>query len=540
MFLVLPFEPRASVLSVAGLRTTLLELCAAASALVLLVLGRSRLVTLLRRPPAALAFLAGLAAVHLASAALAPSHRGLALRFALRFLAALVFALAVAVAPRRARRWALGALAAASVLGAALALAEGTGVRAVDAWLQLFREREFMLGDARRATAGAAGPNQAAALLAAGLVAGVAVLERRLLLLVPFGALLATGLALTYSRGGQAAALAGLLALAVARRGRRRPPLVAMLVVAAVFGAFLLGPRYRERVQAEITARAYGVDYRPLDASVRLAPRERRALAIDVANSGARAWSLADRPNLSAYLYEWPSLRPAGVWDRPLGRAVPPGATERVEVGVAAPARPGTYVLAWDLFTLPTAYFSTSIVPPALVPVGVDVDPPADVHVPPGAWRRGRLELWRIAIAMWRDRPLLGVGPDNFRRLHPQYGGWLAPAFQPTTAHNLFLEAAADTGTLGLLCLVGTLAFAARGAWRRRAGEAAAWAALGLLAALAVQGQVEALLEYTGCYLLLAFAVGAATARGWDAGGERRTGQGPGPAVACGGEGGGS
>jgi len=153
-------------------------------------------------------------------------------------------------------------------------------------------------------------------------------------------------------------------------------------------------------------------------------------------------------------------------------------------------------------------------VSPGLVPVGIGVDPPAAVALPARAWRRGRLELWRLALAMWRDHPLLGVGADNFRRLHPQYGGWLGAGNVPMSAHNQLLESAATTGTLGLLALVGTIVFSARAALRslrRDRGEAAA-VVLGLLAAFLVQAQVDALLEFTGHYLLFALVVGAAAA----------------------------
>jgi hypothetical protein len=340
-------------------------------------------------------------------------------------------------------------------------------------------------------------------------VAGVAGLGPRVRLVVPFAAVLAAGLAFTYSRGGTVAALCGLLVLAWARRqGARMPALAAAAALATVAAGFLLHQGFRERVRTELTSRDYAAEYHPRDRALRLQPGERRGLAIDLVNTGRRDWTPADLATLNVFAYEWPSRRPAGVWRLPLARAVPAGGREHVTVEVEAPAREGTYVLAWDLFTLPSAYLSNSRVPPALVPLGVAAEPPADVSLPDAVWRRGRGELWRLALLMWRDRPLLGVGPDNFRRLHARYGGWLVPGFHPMTAHSLFLETAAGTGTLGLAALLATLGFAALASWKRR-GEALAPVGLALLAALVVQGFVDALLEYTGLYLLFAFVVGA-------------------------------
>jgi O-antigen ligase len=114
---------------------------------------------------------------------------------------------------------------------------------------------------------------------------------------------------------------------------------------------------------------------------------------------------------------------------------------------------------------------------------------------------------------MWRERPLVGVGADNFRWL---YGPRAGHAFWDTRvfANNLYLEAAATTGTLGLLALLatlGTAVFAAgRVAWRTPHLVPVAAAICGLLAAVAAHGVVDYLLASTGQYLLLAVAVGLA------------------------------
>ena len=66
----------------------------------------------------------------------------------------------------------------------------------------------------------------------------------------------------------------------------------------------------------------------------------------------------------------------------------------------------------------------------AMVPVVVGEPPARPAPEPSGAdvapavgWQPGRWELWRLALGMWRERPLTGVGPDNFRWLYGPRAG---------------------------------------------------------------------------------------------------------------------
>jgi O-antigen ligase len=69
------------------------------------------------------------------------------------------------------------------------------------------------------------------------------------------------------------------------------------------------------------------------------------------------------------------------------------------------------------------------------------------------ALQPSRTEFWQVAIQMTTERPLLGVGPDNFRWLFTSYSGVEADNLG-IHAHNQYLEALADTGILGLLSLI--------------------------------------------------------------------------------------
>jgi O-antigen ligase len=116
---------------------------------------------------------------------------------------------------------------------------------------------------------------------------------------------------------------------------------------------------------------------------------------------------------------------------------------------------------------------------------------------------------------MWKERPLLGVGSDNFRWLHGPRAGqplWDSRVF----ANNLYLEVAATTGSLGLLALAATLGAAlvasARRVLRAPSVQAAAVPAaiFAGLAAVAAHGMVDYLLAFTGHYLVFGLLVGLA------------------------------
>lgn len=71
---------------------------------------------------------------------------------------------------------------------------------------------------------------------------------------------------------------------------------------------------------------------------------------------------------------------------------------------------------------------------------------------------QGRLIIWKIALRIVRDHPLLGSGQDTFLFLVPHYQetDWKIVAPVPSStrfAHNQFLQTAATQGTLGILAL---------------------------------------------------------------------------------------
>lgn len=69
---------------------------------------------------------------------------------------------------------------------------------------------------------------------------------------------------------------------------------------------------------------------------------------------------------------------------------------------------------------------------------------------------KGRLNLWRGGLLMWRENPVFGQGAGQFYRLYPLYWDSEAPAWNPRreNAHNYFLQIAAETGLMGEISFI--------------------------------------------------------------------------------------
>jgi O-antigen ligase len=109
-----------------------------------------------------------------------------------------------------------------------------------------------------------------------------------------------------------------------------------------------------------------------------------------------------------------------------------------------------------------------------------------------------RVNLWRAAVNMAIDHPLLGVGLDNF--LYAYRGGYIFDAAwqEPNLnhPHNLILDFATRLGLLGLLAGAWLVGEAARALWRALNRTDTAWlpVAAGLaggLAAMVAHGLVD-------------------------------------------------
>lgn len=93
----------------------------------------------------------------------------------------------------------------------------------------------------------------------------------------------------------------------------------------------------------------------------------------------------------------------------------------------------------------------------------------------------GRSDLWTIALEMWRDHPLLGIGAGNFQTVEPRYAVGAANLTRvdlvidtPKVAHNTYLHVLTELGVVGLtlfLCAIWAALAAAVRAVRRFASR---------------------------------------------------------------------
>jgi O-antigen ligase len=526
LLFLLPFEPRTPAPGLGGFRLTMLEL-AALGAVLACWPARAAWSELWRRLP--LVLLAAYAAAHLLSALTADVAPGRSLRFALRMVAMAVLGMVVAAAPLAARLRALAALAAGGVVVAGLAFGEAQGMTGLDPFLDRFREQPFNVGGIRRGSGASEYPNLAAACLAYALVAGAGWAAVRGLALpaaLALAVVLSSGLMSTHSRGALVAAALGLLALAVATRDAdaRRAPLATLAALGVTAAAFSAGREITGlRLVSEGVSSWYGAAYEPLEPVLRLPASSRTRTSVRVTNLGKRTWRRSAAFHLSHHWYAAGALVTRDGLRTPLTRDVGPRESVLLEAELQAPATPGEYVLLWDMVQEHTSWFSGQGVAPARVAVHVEPSRatgrgptrpgPSTGELEGAGWRPGRAELWRIALLLWRERPLLGVGSDNYRWLYGRRAG-RGPADTRVYANNLFLEALATTGLLGALALVGMLAATGFRAWQATGGAGAVPAAtlLGLLTVVVSHGLVDYVLAFTGHYVFLGYLVGSVAA----------------------------
>jgi O-antigen ligase len=124
-----------------------------------------------------------------------------------------------------------------------------------------------------------------------------------------------------------------------------------------------------------------------------------------------------------------------------------------------------------------------------------------------GATGASRVEIWKSALAAWRQRPLVGLGPDTFELTFPRYQTpdyWKVEwSGLPFHAHSVYLHTLATRGAAGMLAIVVLAIAVAAAAWRAwwarvhdrgrvtmLGGGLAAIAVAGLAGALGINGEL--------------------------------------------------
>jgi hypothetical protein len=472
-----------------------------------------------------------------ASASAAPSDRTAAFKFALRTLSGVLafFAVRSLVRTRRLGARVLIALVAGAVASAVTGVIDGLVSDSAAVWSP-FRAGTFDAFGLKRASGVFEYPTIGAMYWEAAVP---------LLIVTPFAwrasqappAPAAPAPASARERVGFAAALASAVLFLAILESATRTALVgagvacAMLVVlgrphgsqipraAAVSLLVLVGVAVvalrpgvdsllGQRLRFWHDGRWFGADYDVPSGRRTVDGGEVFAVPITLHNTGSIAWR-AGGALPTRLSYHWAIEAPGGASPRLVeydGRRtdlpgdVRPGGIVQVTGIVRAPESAGAYRLSWDLVQENVTWFSDRGIATGDQSIEVQgagsAPPPMLVRTksPPAL---PRSSLWRVAVALWRQRPLLGVGPDNFRR---RYQALLPPSpngapYDDTRIHanSLYFETLADLGLAGLAALA-VIAVALFRSLRRH-WEAGCVAGLGVAVA-ALTFFVHGLLDY--------------------------------------------
>jgi hypothetical protein len=483
------------------------------------------------------------AVVLFASAAVAPSDRGAALKFSLRSLSGVLafFATRSLSGSRPVGGRVLLALALGGIASAMTGLADAWWPGSAPVW-KLFHEGTFDALGLKRAsgvfeypTIGAmyweaclplvcAAPFLWARAGARVRGAFVAVLACAILLL----AVLASGTRTSLAGAAVACALLAVL-------GRPLDAVVSQvaagtLVVLLALSAVALRPGAAasptgQRVRWWHDGHWFGAQYEVPAAPIAVSGGAVFGVPITLRNTGVIAWKAAGAlpTHLSYHLAveladgEPPRLVEYEGVRTDLPEDVPPGGVVQVVGIVKAPEAAGTYRLSWDLVQENVTWFSDRGIAVAEQSIDVrsmdDAIPP-EVFVPkPAIPPAPRARLWYAAISLWRERPLLGVGPDNFRR---RYQAVLSPSptgapYTDTRIHanSLYFETLADVGLVGLVALGAIAVGLVRSLRRHR--ESVCVAGLGCVVAAGtffVHGLLDYFFEFTPLFGLFWVTLG--------------------------------
>lgn len=271
----------------------------------------------------------------------------------------------------------------------------------------------------------------------------------------------------------------------------------------------------------------YGAGYELVEMPATLGAESEYTAVLKITNTGSMTWNTSP-PGKVGLSYRWYGYPGGEEISMPyqlseLPRPVGPGESVEIPAGFRTPDQPGRYLLVFDLVQPWRTWFSAAGAPGLAVPLEFNQagagapfttgKPASETLAGPAEYQaEPRLKLWRAALNIWREYPLLGIGPDQFRRNYHEYVSDTLPD-ERHHVHNVYLEALANTGIVGLAAIGYLFARSVLLLWRliadRRADDSFRVAALGLLVALAAymgHSLLESFIWQTGVNFLL-FAI---------------------------------
>ena len=481
-------------------------------------------------------------AATLVSAIFAPGFRTNALHMTARFaLAAAVWGVTVIGAEsERDRRRIVLAIVISGVVVAALVLADFLDLPGTNWLLARFRTGVAVVGAQVRATGPFQYPTIASMYLEIAFAVGAGLLvsldaERQApqLVLITALALVAEAIVFTFTRSGL---LTVALSLAIVgasqwlRQGFGRTTR-AVCVLALIAAIELLSSRSLEMLALRLTTEGQGRWFSAVfevPSRVTLDTRTPIDIPITVTNTGRATWdSDAAEPIRLSYhwvaedsdeVIAWEGVRT--LFDQP----VRPGETVSLTPQVGGPGRPGRFRLMWDIEQEHRLWFSTEPEANLAFSSGVVTGPVRSTQagvgprrIPRMAVRPGRLVLWGAAWRMFRERPLLGIGADNYRLRYGQYST-IKEADPRVHSNSMYFEVLAGTGLLGAAAFLWLGAVQARAALEALRSSPLGVGIAAACAAIAIHGLVDSFMSFSGTYILMAVALGLASASAFERG----------------------
>jgi hypothetical protein len=538
LVLAVPFETRNPLLRVPGQELSSAELVLLAviaawlfsaiwsSAFALRASARPLRMLLPLRLPLTAPWLAFLAAM--AVAAIASQFPSNSLHMTARLtLAFTVYLMTVNGVTNDERRHAVTiAIVAAGVLASLIVFLEYVGIGPVMRVLRLFRTDVALVGAQVRAGGPFQYPTIAAMYLEIAFALAVGLLPlavdsaRRtgLLAVVAATLVISQAVALTFTRAGLLA-MACTLFIVGWRRYRQRGvdrAIHILAIIAVAIAVQLVMSRSVESLRLRLMTEGQETWYRAdlyAPRELTMAARARITVPVTVTNTGGNTWDpWAAQPFRLSYhwllddadrVVSWEGLRTE------FPSPIAPGDTIALHALVEAPRHPGRYRLLWDIEQEHRLWFSTEpnstlMMSRATVTGAADMGPIPTTPLPRRAVRPRRLVLWRAAVLMFADRPLLGAGPDNYRLLYGDYAG-ITLADPRMHSNNMYLEVLAGAGVLGALAFAWLLWRSAKIAVMAAAGIAAA------CASIALHGVFDSFLSFTPTYVLISVTLGLAS-----------------------------
>jgi hypothetical protein len=305
------------------------------------------------------------------------------------------------------------------------------------------------------------------------------------------------------------------------RWGREHTRLAALATVLVALVLLSRSPQMLvARASTDISQDWYGASYQVPD-TLTLRPDSFNDIPVTLANSGLLTWQSTTAPPF-ALSYHWldAATEEVVIYDglrTPFSQPVAPGEDVQLQARVRAPGYPGRYLLVWDVVQEHRTWLSLEGVFPGRTVAevaGEAVTPPLAPRgrMPASVMRMPRPVLWRTALEIAADHPLLGIGPDNYRHTYGRYLG-LAAWDTRVHANNTYLEVLVGMGALGLAALAWLTVAAARAAAARVAAATReslplVAAALAACLAIAVHGLVDSFWTFTPTYVVFAMAGG--------------------------------